>query len=66
MMRAHGKAPCFTDLEPAGMTDFFLQYDDEPVPSPNGFVVKMSDAVRAAQEFLANQEMPRLFEWFEL
>jgi hypothetical protein len=53
-------------LDPAGSTRFVSHYSEYGEECPNDQVVLFLDALRAAQEFLATERLPRCITWLEL
>lgn len=53
-------------LEAGGMSTFYLDSEEQEQPTLNDSVVPFSDALRAAQEFLASDTLPTAIQWFEL
>lgn len=54
------------NLEPEGITVFYINTEEEKHEIPNGMIVPFSVALEAAKEFAANKEPPRCVEWFSL
>jgi hypothetical protein len=55
-----------TNVDVRKNTTFFMNSIEEPEEVPNDAVVPFSDALAAAKEFFASQELPRSVDWFEL
>jgi len=53
-------------LDPEKYTTFFMNNTKEPEEIPNDAIVPFSDALAAAKEFFASDELPPSIGWFEL
>jgi hypothetical protein len=53
-------------LDPHKFTTFYMNGIEEPEPYPNDAIVPVADALIAAREFFASQQLPPSMEWSEL
>lgn len=54
------------DLVPGGYSVFYTNTPEEEIEINNDMVIPVEDAVKAAEEFFANNEIPTSVKWMNL